>query len=472
MYTKNTKIVCTLGPASDSITELENLVSSGMNVARLNFSHGTYEHHLKIIKNIRIVEKKTGKRIGIMQDLQGPKIRIGEMPDEGIEIKRGENVTFTTKNIKGTRKGNKAIIPIQYKNITKDVKKGDTLFIDDGLFEVKILKKDQTSLYCKVKVGGILKRHKGINCPSSSISAPAITTKDFKDLLWGIKNNVDFVALSFVKSEKDIIKLQKILSARHSKIKIIAKIERHEAIKNLKRIIKKTDAVMVARGDLGIEIPAEKVPIIQKLIIRIARKYGKPVITATQVLQSMVENAIATRAEVSDAANAVFDKTDAIMLSNESSVGKYPFKAARTLSKVAMEVEKEIQKHEEFIETENPKILSTLNATCLNACEMAINTNANKIIVYTEDGYTARQLARHRLYIPIITITPNIKTARELTLTWGINTVIIKKFKNSTSLIQELIKFLKKTNCVKKGEKGVIVCNASKKNGLISATTF
>ena len=282
--------------------------------------------------------------------------------------------------------------------------------------------------------------------------------------------DVDFVALSFVKNRKDIEQLRKMITKAGRTARIVAKIERHEAIANLRDIIKATDAVMVARGDLGTDIPAEQVPIIQKSIIAIANRYGKPVITATHVLQSMVKESKATRAEISDAANAIFDHTDAIMLSNETAVGKYPVKATTTLTKVASAVEKELQKHEEVLDyvLHRGKI-SQRNATCQNACEMAHDLNADYMAIYTEDGYTARHIAKHRLFIPIICITPDKKVARQLSLVWGINTIFIKRCnKNNAKKIDEIVKLLKKEKITKKGSKIVIVCNASKKESLIS----
>ncbi len=464
MHTKNTKIVCTLGPSSNSVTEITELIQAGMNVARLNFSHGDYKSHQSLIKNIHISEKGTGKRIGILQDLQGPKIRINKMEEE-IILKKGQTFTLTSKNITGT----KNIIPIRYPRLTKDVKKNDIILIHDGVVEVKVLRKNKDGLLCKTRTGGKIKEGYGVNFPTSTLKTATITPKDKKDLKFGLKHKVDFVALSFVKSEKDIRDLRKLIG-KHSP-KIIAKIERHEAVKNLKKIIKEADGVMVARGDLGTDIPAEQVPIVQKRIISLANKYGKPVITATQVLLSMVENPIPTRAEISDAANAVFDHTDAIMLSNESAVGKYPTKATRTLTKVASTVEKDLQEHEELLEhIIAPRILSPLNATCLNACEIAAKTNADYIIVYTSDGYTARNIAKHRLYIPILTITPDEKVARQLTLVWGLNDVYIKKFsqKQESKKFDQIVTYLKKQKIARRGQNLVLVCNASKKESLIS----
>jgi pyruvate kinase len=392
------------------------------------------------------------------------------MPAEGIEIKKSEKLTLTIEEIIGFRKNKETTIPVQYKDILKDVKKGDIVMIDDGLIEIKVETKTKNSLITKVKVGGILKSHKGINVPTASISAKSITEKDRKDLNWGLEQDVDYIALSFVKSAKDIEELRKLIKAKNKTTKIIAKIERHEAIGNLKEIILASDAIMVARGDLGIEIPAETVPIVQKRMIRIANKYGKPIITATQILQSMVENAIPTRAEISDAANAVFDHTDAIMLSNESAVGKYASKATAVLRKVAETVENDMQKYEEIRETFSSQYDNgPTNAICRNACELAVDTKADMIVVYTEDGYTAKEIAKSRIYNPIVTITPDKKIARELTLVWGLNHIINETIKGKQSeKTEKIIQILKKYKLLKKNANIVIVSNASKKEKLIS----
>jgi pyruvate kinase len=479
MPNKKTKIVCTLGPASDSVKEITALVDGGMNVARLNFSHGTFEHHKQLIDNIHKIEQKNGTTIGILQDLQGPKIRLGQLPKEGIKVCKGDIFKLTARNICGKKNKTGITIPVDYTGLIKDAKKGDTLLIDDGLIEAKVIKKEKSSLQCQIVVPGTLKSRKGIHLPTGSISKPAITAKDKKDLKFGLENNVDFIALSFVKSKKDIQQLRKLI-AKYNKgckepcqPKIIAKIERHEAIKNLNSIVKEADGIMVARGDLGIDIPPEQVPIIQKRMIALANKYGKPVITATQVLQSMVTNARPTRAEISDAANAVFDHTDAIMLSNESAVGKYPAKAANFLARVAAAVEKEMFKHpelqEQYVET---RCKNSLDANCLNASELAQDSKAKAVIAYTTDGYTAQQLAKQRSSTPIITLTPSKKVARQLSLVWGLNQIFNYKLSNrKVSKTDEILGFLKKEKLVRKGDKIVIICNASKKENLIATIT-
>jgi len=476
-YTKKTKIVCTLGPASDSVEKIIELIEAGMNIARLNFSHGTYEHHSKIIENIHKAEQKTSTRIGILQDLQGPKIRIGET--KTLEFKKGEIISF----------------PLRISDIIKDTKIGDKVLVNDGLIELEIVSKTNTELSCKAKTEGSISKGNGVHFPDSNISIETITEKDKQDLEFGLSKNVDYIALSFVKNKEDIQNLRKMIKAKGKSTPIISKIERHEAVTNLKSIIKESDGLMVARGDLGVDMPAEQVPIIQKRMITLANKEGKPVITATQVLQSMVTEPRATRAEISDAANAVFDHTDAIMLSNETAVGLYAKESTQTLTKVSKAIELETSKHPELLESIHlHKKLSSTNASCLNACELAQDTNADFLINYTQDGYTSKQLAKYRPYTEIITITNNEKTARELTLVWGLNKIFIHSLNkkneqdkssdlknNSNSKTQEkqnlqinshtqskenikeeIIKFLKEKNIIKTGNKIVLIYNASK----------
>jgi len=463
MIIKNTKIICTLGPASDSKKEITELALSGMNAARLNFSHGTYSHHKKIIKNVRSVSKKLKIPITIIQDLQGPKIRIGEMPKEGIVLLDKEKVSLTTEKIKGDNKR----IPIQYNDLPKEVKKGDTILLCDGIIELKVtrVQKNAGRIFCTVISGGIVKSHKGINVPTASIKAPAITEKDKKDLKFGLKNDVDYIALSFVKNAKDIHKLRKIIQQNKKQTKIISKIERHEAIDNLEEIIEASDAVMVARGDLGAEIAPEKVPLIQKRIIKLANIHAIPVITATEILQSMGFNPRATRAEISDAANAILDHTDCLMLSNETAVGKFPTKAAHTLSKTALEVENHLSEQEEIIKNKiKNQNLPIINSLCLNACRIARDIKARQLIVITNKGYTARQIAKHRPYIPIITITSSEKTQKELGLVWGLNkTYVLKTHKIN---VENIKKLLIKEKLIKKKDE-LVFCNAAENESFI-----
>lgn len=465
-----TKIVATLGPVSETVTTIEEMVQGGMDVARLNFSHGTYENFKMLVNNVRKAARKHGKAIAILQDLQGPKIRLGTLPKEGIKIKKGEKIILSTGKITKNK------IPVQYKTLHKEVKKNDKIYIDDGLIQVEVKRITGQDMLCEVKTSGMLYSNKGINAPDSSLSAKTLSTKDLKDLNFGISLGVDFVALSFVKSAKDITDLRKRLKAKGSKAKIIAKIERREAVDDLESIIQAADGVMVARGDLGIEIRPEQVPIVQKTIIRLANRFAKPVITATQVLASMVENPRPTRAEISDAANAVFDNTDAIMLSNESAVGAYPVKAVQTLAKVISAVENELKKHLEILKGTRiqNKDFPEQNPTCLSACELAVDTKADKIIVYSVDGFTVREVAKHRAFVPIVVVTPNKNLIQELALLWGTNRSLYKKFTQTEkqgNFVSTLIAYLLKTKEIKKGEKVVVVFNA-KGRGSVAALTI
>lgn len=469
MLHKRTKIVCTLGPASSDLVTLEKMIRAGMNVARLNFSHGTYPQFEKIIKNIRSLSKKLDTPIAILQDLQGPKIRIGEMPENGVEIKANEEIILSTNHEKFVT-GKIKIFPVQYKELHKDVAKNDLILIDDGLIEIKVTKVEGTSIHAIAQTDGVIKSRKGINVPTASLSADPLTPKDLKDLIFGMKHNVDYVALSFVRQASDIIRLKKILRDNKCAAKVMAKIERHEAVKNLEEIVKVSDALMVARGDLGIEIPAENVPIVQKRTILLANTYGKPVITATHMLNSMIENPRATRAEISDAANAVFDHSDALMLSNETAVGKYPVEAVETLAKVAHATEENLEKYEHLLPFKIKKFdLPISSATCLNATKLAVDINADFIVAISLSGYTAQHIAKHRIYKPIITFTNSEKVRNQLALVWGLNHIFVKKmnFKNAS---QEVAQFLRAQKIAKKGQEVVTVINASKDENVISTT--
>lgn len=464
MINKKTKVVCTLGPACEKATVLTKMVQAGMNVARLNFSHGNYSQFEELIKTVRSVAQKMQTPVAIMQDLQGPKIRVGEMPEEGIMLKNGSTIILTIKDIKGTDK----IIPIQYKELYKDVKKNDRILLNDGMMEIHVIKIQNKEITCKVVIGGKLFSHKGINVPTASISAHPITPKDKKDLVFGLKQNVDFVAMSFVKSAQNIRDLRSMIRRHAGEAKIIAKIERHEAVENLEEIILEADGVMVARGDLGVEIPPEQVPIIQKKIIHMANKHGKPVITATEMLQSMIENPRATRAEVSDVANAILDHTDAIMLSNESAVGKFPVQAVLTLSKVAIATENEIQKHQVFLQQKvNSKDQPLSYATCEAAARIAEEMNAKLIVAVTLSGFTAEHIAKHRVFIPLLVLTENPKVEKQMQLVWGATQTFVEPIDFSNHL-EQVKKLLLKNRVAKHGDKVVVVSNASKDEKLIS----
>lgn len=464
MINKKTKIVCTLGPACEKAAVLTKMVQAGMNVARLNFSHGNYSQFEELIKTVRTVAQKLQNPVAIMQDLQGPKIRVGEMPENGVILKNGSTIVLTIKDVKGTDK----VVPIQYKELYQDVKKGDRILLNDGMMEVHVLKIQKKEIFCKVIIGGKLLSHKGINVPTASISAHPITEKDTKDLVFGLKQNVDFVAMSFVKNAQNIRDLRSMIRRHAGEAKIIAKIERHEAVENLEEIILEADGVMVARGDLGVEIPPEQVPIIQKRIIHMANKHGKPVITATEMLQSMIENPRATRAEVSDVANAILDHTDAIMLSNESAVGKYPVQAVLTMSKVAAATENEIKKHPAFLLHKFNNSDQPLSyATCEAAARLAEEMKAKLIVAVTLSGFTAEHIAKHRVYIPLVTLTENPKVEKQMQLVWGVMRTFVENI-YFTDHLKQVKKILLKNRMAKHGDKVVVVSNASKEEKLIS----
>ncbi len=463
---RHTKIVATLGPATEEKNEIKQLVEAGMNIARLNFSHGTYDQFKKIVKNIHAVEKETGKTIGIMQDLQGPKIRLGTLPAEGIAVKRGQVLTFCTR---GEQKG---CIPLPYEALPKVVRKGHQLLIEDGLIRTKILSSSGSLVKAEVTVGGVLKSHKGVNIPDSKLpSSEALNAKDSKDLAFGVKTlGVDAVAISFVESAEDVLRVRSAI-ARSTKrhIMIVAKIERPKALDNLGAIIAAADGIMVARGDLGIEIEAERVPVEQKRILALCRREGKPVIVATQILQSMVENPIATRAEISDAATAIFDHADAFMLSNETAVGKYPNKAVHTLARVAQVTEEAIFKHDELFPVPpsvNPDAFED-ETVALNACVMADEVDASAIIVLTRHGYTARTVLKHRPKNPVFVVTSSKDLARQLHFLWGVHHVY---HHTGPFRSEEIIRDLEKQKVIKKGQQIVSIKLSDEKRSLVMMT--
>lgn len=472
---KKTKLICTIGPASQDKKTLKKLIKAGLNGARLNFSHGTYEQFAQIIKNLKELRSELKTPISIIQDLQGPKIRIGKVPTEGIKVKKGQKIILdTTINFAKTENSQNIRIPLQYKNLPKDIKLDDPLLIDDGKIELEAIKVDRkkTQIECIVKNNGLLTSNKGLNAPKTNLSIESVSKKDLQDLAFGIEQDVDYVALSFVRSPQDIIKLRKKLhKANRFQTKIISKIERPEAMENLSEIVRESDAVMVARGDLGIEIPAENVPIAQKRIIFEANKQGKPVITATHVLNSMVENPLPTRAEISDAANAVFDRTDCIMLSNETAVGAFPVEACQTLNDVAIAIETEIKKHQLPERHVPDQELLTIDAICNNAVDLAFDIKAKFIVTLTKNGFTAGQISKNRSEIETIVLTPKPKTYHQMGIYWGIQKVFITEELDFQNPAEQVRKFLLKQKLVKKNDEIVIV-NAVRGSNQRLITTF
>lgn len=453
---RRTKIIATIGPATEDKNQIERLVLAGMNIARMNFSHGTEAQFKKIVTNIRQVEKESGKIITIMQDLQGPKIRLGIVP-ENYKVSKNDIVTFSTKA------GEKGTIHLPYSALPKVVRKGQMLLIEDGIIRTKVTSIKGHHVTVKVIAGGILKSKKGVNIPDSKLpGALALSPKDKKDLSFGIKIGVDAVAASFVESADDILRVKKEIAKRtERKIPVIAKIERKDALVNIKEIINAADGIMVARGDLGIETKAERVPVEQKRMVALARRMGKPSIIATQILQSMVTSPIATRAEVSDAATAIFDHADAFMLSNETAVGAYPIKAVSTLAKVAHETEEAIFSYEEL----SPALSNNtdVEAIALNACVMAEESDAKFIVVLTREGFTAREVLKHRPKTPVIVITELLRTAKYLNFFWGIEKLLIEE---GTLSAEKVANLLKNKRLLKKDDEIVVVKISNSKRSL------
>jgi pyruvate kinase len=456
---KSTKIVCTLGPESNSLGIILKMVESGMNVARLNFSHGTHTSHKKVIDNIKKARKKLGQPIAIIQDLSGPKIRIGILPEEGVELKAGK-IVFLDTSIKKYKKG---IIPVEYK-LHKIVSPKERIFLNDGQCEIKVVKIEDKIIECKVIVGGVLFSHKGINIPDSNFKESSLTKKDKEDLFFGIKNGIDFVALSFVSSAKDITKLRRLIKKYEKEIKvkkqqplrILAKIERGEAIKNIEEIIDASDGVMIARGDLGIEMPIQRVPLMQKKIIDLAIDKEKPVIVATQMLESMTKNNRPTRAEVSDIANAVIDSTDAVMLSEETAKGKYPVRSVQIMSDIIKETEKSTYDDKPLKISSNSKyhvddIISRLSRL------LAEQIDAKLILSASVSGDTGRLLSSYRPKFPLMVGTYTERVYHQLALSWGVNPFMLKSCNMIEELVKKCVIFLKSKDLLSKGDKIIVV---------------
>lgn len=434
---KRTKIVCTIGPATHTAEAIAELVKAGMNVCRLNFSHGTHEDHAELIKTIRRIRQQTGEPLTILQDLQGPKIRVGELPEQGIELVKGERVVFTSGKGKPPK-----TIPVTYPNLHKDVKPGQTLLLDDGLLEVMVESIEAEEVTCKIVTGGKLTSHKGLNLPETETSISAITEKDREDIRFGVSQGVDWIALSFVRSPDDIAELRRLID--DPSIKVMAKMEKPQAIARMDEIVAAVDGIMVARGDLGIELPAEKVPIIQKELIAKCLRARKPVIVATQMLDSMIRNPRPTRAEVSDIANAVIDHTDATMLSGETASGAHPIEAVQAMSATIRETEKSSYDDLTWrVMPEHPE--ENVTNTLAEADKLSA------VIVATLDGEAARLVSSHRPEAPIFVGVPEDRLAHQLNLSWGIRPFVVQA-KNEGQLLEFLLERLKKEGYVSPGQ--------------------
>ncbi len=447
---RRAKIVATIGPSTQAPENIEKAIRAGLNVARLNFSHGTHKDHLSVILAVREKSKILKSPVTILQDLQGPKVRVGLFEKGFIELTPGQVITFTIEDVLG----NENLIPSDFKELCLAAKPGHRILIDDGLLELEVLETSSPTLKAKVIYGGILKNRKGMNLPGVTLPVEAMTAKDKEDLNFGIENKVDYVALSFVRHGKDIRQLREILDYRKSSAKIVAKIEMIEALENLEEIIRLSDVVMVARGDLAVEIGQSRLPSAQKRIISLCNQMGKPVITATQMLDSMVENPRPTRAEITDVANAVLDGTDALMLSAESASGKFPFKAIRTMHEIIVEVEKNENNYYK-ISLEN-ELLSVPAAIAASSAVTALKLNASAIVCLTTSGKTAQIIASFRPKAQIIAITTDLEVLNRLEIIWGLQTLHLRPYESLKDIILQIERMLITNGLSKTGDRIIL----------------
>ena len=441
---RRTKIVCTIGPASESEKILTGLIRAGMNVARLNFSHGDYHFHKRVIRIIREIARKLDKPVAILQDLPGPKIRIGTVEGDRVRLQSRKNFTLTTRDIVG----NSDIISVNYPAFAKSIRKGDPILLGDGEIELEAIRVGKQDVTCRVVVGGILGSHKGIHFPRASLDLRSLTSRDKKDLAFGIEQNVDLVALSFVRNADDIVYARREMKKYGASIPIIAKIEKHEGLDRIDAILEQVDGIMVARGDLALEIAPERIPAVQKMMIRKANHFGKPVITATQMLRSMVQNPRPTRAEVADIANAVLDGTDALMLSEESAAGDYPVEAVKIMAQVAEETERILEPRHQFVGLKRtvPEAISAA------AISLARDLHVKAFLIPTSSGSTARMIARYRPPHPIIAISPEPQTVQSLCLVWGVYPVPVEGFQSTDKMLRMAQKKALELGLVKPGD--------------------
>lgn len=446
---KKTKIVCTIGPSSDSYEVLKALVNEGMNVARINFSHGTHPEHKKRIDTIKKLRDDLDDPIAIMLDTKGPEIRIKTFKDGMIRIEQGQDFTLTSEDVEG----DETRVSVTYKDITKDLKADDRVLIDDGLVEFTVISVDEKNVYMKAVNSGELSDRKGVNLPSVKVNLPTLTEKDIEDLIFGIENDVDFIAASFIRSAKDVLEIRKILESNGGDdIKIISKIENLEGVQNIDEIIDVSDGIMVARGDMGVELDEEDIPLVQKDIIRKCNLKGKFVITATQMLDSMIRNPRPTRAEVTDVANAILDGSSAIMLSGETAAGTYPVKACEMMRKIAVKIEDSLDYKIIVDSTNDEHEINITNSIAKATREAALDLDAKVIIAATTSGLTARNISKFKPKSPIIAATTNEKVRRQLAIEWGVYPIRATLASSIDDLFYESINILKNIKFVKEGE--------------------
>ncbi|HEY9622061.1 MAG TPA: pyruvate kinase [Crinalium sp.] len=459
---RRTKIVATIGPATSSPEVLRNLIEAGATTLRLNFSHGTHDDHQRSIRLIRQISFELNQPVGILQDLQGPKIRLGRFETGAITLQKGDPYILTSIQMPGTQE----MSSVTYEPLADEVPEGATILLDDGRVEMMVEKVDKTTrqLHCRVVVGGVLSNNKGVNFPGVYLSIKALTDKDRVDLMFGLDQGVDWIALSFVRNPQDILEVKELISSAGKHVPVIAKIEKHEAIEQMEAVLSICDGVMVARGDLGVELPAEEVPLLQKRLIRTANRLGIPVITATQMLDSMVSNPRPTRAEISDVANAILDGTDAVMLSNETAVGKYPVEAVKTMARIAERIEQD-QPSQQFESTSGRSIP---NAISQAVGRIAEQLKSAAIMTLTKTGATARNVSKFRPRTPILAITPHVDVARQLQLVWGVKPLLVLNLPSTGQTFQAAINVAQEKNLLSEGD--LVVMTAGTLQGVSGST--
>lgn len=444
-----TKIVATIGPASNSPEMIKQLIETGVDVFRLNFSHGSHEGKKEVIDIIQNINENLICKVAILADLQGPKIRLGDLSKEGMELKAGTEITFTTNKAKASDE----VLFINYSTLASEVKKGDRILIDDGKIELQAISADGIdTVTAKVNYGGIAKSRKGVNLPDTQLSVTAFTEKDRKDLEFILQQNIDWIALSFVRKEQEIIELKGLISQANHPARVIAKVEKPEALTNIIKIIDESDGIMVARGDLGVEVQGERVPLIQKDIVRRCLKANKPVIIATQMMESMIENPKATRAEINDVANAVLDGADAVMLSGETAVGKYPIEVIKNFTSILDEVEKKGEIYNKNLKADKSSDTYLSDAVCITASRISSEISAKAIIGLTTSGYTAFKIASHRPKANIYIFTGNKSILATLNLLWGVRTIFYDEFKSTDETVSDVKTILQQQGVLRKGD--------------------
>ncbi|MET0784961.1 pyruvate kinase [Leifsonia flava] len=447
---RRAKIVATLGPAVSSYENIRAIIDAGVDVCRMNLSHGSYDVHEGIYQNVRKAANDSGKAVAVLVDLQGPKIRLGKFEDGPYELAEGDIFKITTEDIIG----NKEISSTTFKGLPQDVAPGDFLLIDDGKVRVEVVETDGTVVTTKVIVAGPVSNNKGINLPGVAVNVPALSEKDEADLRWGLNLGADIIALSFVRDAQDIVRVHEIMDEEGRRVPVVAKIEKPQAVDHLEEIVEAFDSIMVARGDLGVELPLEAVPIVQKRAVEISRRLAKPVIVATQMLESMIHSPVPTRAETSDVANAVLDGADAVMLSGETSVGEYPVITVQTMARI---VESTEQHGLERIQPLGTKPRTQAGAITLAAVDVANFVEAKYLCVFTESGESVRRMSRLRSQIPILAFTPDPAIRRRMALNWGVESFVVDRVTHTDQMVGQVDELLAKTGKAKIGEKVVII---------------